>query len=220
MRRREPQTDLLGRRQLSIAVDSYRLAGLLHRNRLRGCPLDGNRWQNRLQPIDNISNHLLQAFLGSLLLQLSQLHIVVSQMIADRLNILLHTGKHRRERIDSLLPLPGTWIVDNIGLTEVQTGFDEPVIVPANSVTVWAVGGGAIIDFTTSYNGKTDILTIAFDPAIRDDRLTVVIDYSVTDLAGNELDGDGASSRFHGHRSDRGGPDPRQRQPCSIRGRH
>lgn len=91
-----------------------------------------------------------------------------------------------------LTPSPGTWIVDNIGLTEVQVGFDEPVSLPLpqDAVTAWTVGGGILTGFTTSCDEGTDMLSIIFDSAIRDDRVTVVIDYSITDLAGNELDGE------------------------------
>lgn len=93
-------------------------------------------------------------------------------------------------RIDSLLPAPGTWLVDNVGLTEVQISFDEDVIVPLDAVTVWTVGGGVVTGFDTSYDPASATLTVSFAAAIRDDCATVVVDYNVTDLAGNELDGE------------------------------
>ena len=43
---------------------------------------------------------------------------------------------------------------------------------------------------TEAYDAITDTLTVMFTPAIRDDRLTVVVDYTAVDLAGNELDGE------------------------------
>lgn len=93
-------------------------------------------------------------------------------------------------RILSLFPSPGSWVVDNIGLQEVQIGFDEAVTIPAGAVSVWTVVGGEVTSFAESYDINTDTLTLAFTPNVRDARLTVVIDFNVVDAAGNELDGE------------------------------
>ncbi len=93
-------------------------------------------------------------------------------------------------QIISFTPTPGEWIVDDLGLTEVKVGFSEPVIVPADAVDVWLVGGGTVSGFTTSYDSDTFVLTISFAQPLRDDRVTVVVDYTIEDVAGNPLDGE------------------------------
>ena len=93
-------------------------------------------------------------------------------------------------RIDRFSPTPGTWIVDDIGLTQVKVGFTEPVVVPDDAVRVWGVGGGTVTGFSTSYDPQTYSLTVTFPQSLRDDRVTVIVDYSIEDLAGNPLDGE------------------------------
>ena len=93
-------------------------------------------------------------------------------------------------RIDRFWPTPGTWIVDDIGLTHVLVGFTEPVIVPSDAVRVWGVGGGTAMGFATSYDPDNSVLSVTFAESLRDDRVTVIVDYSIEDLAGNPLDGE------------------------------
>ncbi len=93
-------------------------------------------------------------------------------------------------QIISFSPTPGEWVVDDTGLTEVTIGFSEPVIVPADAVDVWLVGGGTVTGFATSYDPDTFVLTVSFASPLRDDRVTVVVDYTVEDVAGNPLDGE------------------------------
>jgi len=93
-------------------------------------------------------------------------------------------------RIDRFWPTPGTWIVDDIGLTHVLVGFSEPVVVPDDAVLVWGVGGGTVTGFSTSYDPDGYWLTITFASPLQEDRVTVVVDYSIEDLAGNPLDGE------------------------------
>ena len=103
-------------------------------------------------------------------------------------------------RIDWMTPAPGRWIVDNLGLREIQICFSEEVTIPAGSITIWTVGAGTITSFTIaddttstlcgSPTSPATLLTVNFASPIRDDRLTIVVDYSVTDIAGNELDGE------------------------------
>ncbi len=93
-------------------------------------------------------------------------------------------------RIDRFWPSPGTWIVNDIGLTHAQIGFSEPVVVPDGSVLVWGVGEGTISGFTTSYDPDAFVLTVTFATPLRRDRVTIVVDYTIEDLAGNPLDGE------------------------------
>jgi Dockerin type I domain/Bacterial Ig-like domain len=96
-------------------------------------------------------------------------------------------------QIVSFTPAPGDWVVDDLGLTEVTVGFSEPVVIPvdpADAVNVWLVGGGTVTGFVTSYDPETFVLTVSFAETLRDDRVTVVIDYTIEDVAGNPLDGE------------------------------
>ncbi len=93
-------------------------------------------------------------------------------------------------RIERLTPSPGTWIVDNVGLTEIQIGFDERVTVPSSAVSIYSMMGGAYTDFATSYDEPSETLILVLNTPIRDDRVTVVVDYGVADVAGNALDGE------------------------------
>ena len=92
-------------------------------------------------------------------------------------------------RIDRITPHPGAWVVDGEGLREVRIGFTEQVTIPAASVAAWKLDLTEP-GFTTSYDNGTTTLTITFAEAIRDTRLTLLIDFTITDLAGNELDGE------------------------------
>src|SRR3990172_10884112 len=40
-------------------------------------------------------------------------------------------------KIDRVTPHPGRWVVDNIGLDQVQIGFTEAVNTPPGSIKVW-----------------------------------------------------------------------------------
>jgi hypothetical protein len=98
-------------------------------------------------------------------------------------------------RIDRFWPPPGEWIVDDVGLTEMRVGFTEPVSVPDGSIDVWVVSrlqvdGGDVTGFTTDYDPDDFLLTVTFAEPLRDDRVTIVVDYLIEDLAGNPLDGE------------------------------
>lgn len=97
-------------------------------------------------------------------------------------------------RIDHFWPTPGEWIVDDVGLTHIEVGFSEPVIVPREAIIVWRVsrgiGDNRVEEFAHSYDADSDVLTITFDPPIRDDRMTLVLDYLIEDLSGRPLDGE------------------------------
>ncbi len=93
-------------------------------------------------------------------------------------------------KIDRVTPHPGGWIVDDDGVDQVQIRFIESVSVPAGAISAWKLVGGTVSNFTTSYDGGTNTLTVNFASPIRDNRLTLVVDYAVTDVAGNQLDGE------------------------------
>jgi cysteine-rich repeat protein len=93
-------------------------------------------------------------------------------------------------RIISITPGPGNWVVDNLGIDEIQFTFDEPVTVPVGAVSAWTVGQGDLSTPATSYDNDTNTLTLSFTNPIRDDRLTIVLDYTITDTFANALDGE------------------------------
>ncbi len=96
-------------------------------------------------------------------------------------------------RVDRISPAPSKWIVSNLGLERVRIGFDEPVTIPAGAVAVQTATGGTIKGFTSTYDDINRLLTVEFPASLRNDRVVVVLDYTITDLAGNELDGEIAS---------------------------
>jgi len=93
-------------------------------------------------------------------------------------------------KVDRLVPAAGTWVVNDQGLTELLVGFDKPVTIPPDAISIWTVGGGALSTFTQAYDDASRVLTMSFGTAVRDDRLTVVVDYSIVDMDGQELDGE------------------------------
>jgi len=93
-------------------------------------------------------------------------------------------------RILDISPNPQSWIVDDQGLRELRVRFSEPVQVPAGAVSAWTVAGGLHPPSSTSYDSSFDTLTISFSPPVRDERLTIVLDFTIHDLGGTELDGE------------------------------
>ncbi len=93
-------------------------------------------------------------------------------------------------QIISFSPTPGDWVVDDIGLTEVKIGFSEPVTVPTDAVDVWLLSGGTVSGFTMTYDPTTFMLSVMFASPLHDDQVTVVVDYTIEDVAGNPLDGE------------------------------
>ncbi len=97
-------------------------------------------------------------------------------------------------QIVTFTPTPGEWIVDDLGLTEVTVEFSEPVDVPREAIIVWPLSAGLgdtrINEFTLDYSADSYLLTITFDPPLRDDRVTLVLDYLIEDVSGRPLDGE------------------------------
>lgn len=86
--------------------------------------------------------------------------------------------------------LPGPWVRDNAGLGSVQLGFDEDVVVAPGSIDLRLTSGGTPSVSSMSYDETEHLFTIEFDPPLEEDRLVVMADYTITDAAGNELDGE------------------------------
>lgn len=92
-------------------------------------------------------------------------------------------------RILSLSPTGGA-IVGNSGLADVRIRFNEPVQVPVGTLIIRSVAQGRIDQFTTQYDAATNTLSVHIDPPIRNDLVTIVVDYTVTDDDGDALDGE------------------------------
>ncbi|NOS99999.1 MAG: hypothetical protein HOP29_05180 [Phycisphaerales bacterium] len=93
-------------------------------------------------------------------------------------------------RITAIHPAAGQWITDNVGLPTFAMTFDHNVSVPAGAVSARGAVAGPITGFTTSYDANTRTLAVAFDSAIRDDRVTIVLDFTTADSLGRALDGE------------------------------
>jgi len=98
-------------------------------------------------------------------------------------------GVGRSPRIDRFTPAPGEWVVDDTDLEGVSIGFDRDVTVPADVLATWTIGGGSVVPSTMEYDAIHRILTLTYNPAIQNDRVTIILDYAITDGDGNELDG-------------------------------
>jgi len=93
-------------------------------------------------------------------------------------------------RIAAVSPAPGSFLVDNVGVRRINVTFDEPVVVPAGAVRLRTLGSGPINGFSTSLDALAQTLTISLSAPILSDVVTVVLDYAITDQAGNALDGE------------------------------
>jgi hypothetical protein len=92
-------------------------------------------------------------------------------------------------RIIALTPALGDTLVSPGGLSQVLVAFDEAVTVPNNAVEAWTIAAGTL-PATATVGPQGDSMAITFSQTIQNDVLTLVIDYAITDLAGNELDGE------------------------------
>ena len=100
----------------------------------------------------------------------------------------IHAAPPRVTEIEPAADSEGLWVVHQSGLSRVRIEFDQSVIVPEGAVSVWAVGAGPLTDATVLQDSLSSI-QITFAAAIHDDRLTIVVDHSVTNFQGEVLDG-------------------------------
>jgi len=73
-------------------------------------------------------------------------------------------------------PPPGAWITGADGLREVRVSFDGPMDIPRDAVIVRSTGRRPVTNFRTRYDDSSNVLTIEFVPAIRSQRVTIVLD--------------------------------------------
>ena len=97
-------------------------------------------------------------------------------------------------RLDRITPAPSAQVVDGNGLRSIDIGFDEVVVVPAGAVRVWGVLGDDLAISGVVFDPDTRVLTVELVEPVFADVVTVVVDYSITDSAGNPLDGELASA--------------------------
>ncbi|MFG0244850.1 MAG: Ig-like domain-containing protein, partial [Phycisphaerales bacterium JB052] len=93
-------------------------------------------------------------------------------------------------RINRVEPDAGSWTVNQVGLTEMRVGFDQQVSIPTGAVRLWGTRSAQDVPFTRTYSSDTRTLTIIPDTALRDDRYTLLIDYSIMNTSQMALDGE------------------------------
>ena len=93
-------------------------------------------------------------------------------------------------RIVSVLPRTGSRIVDNIGVDSIAIQFTELVTVPEDALAVSGLSSGEIGIDGLFFDADTMTLTVELDRVVRSDILTVLVDFSILDNAGNPLDGE------------------------------
>ncbi|MEO0716638.1 MAG: Ig-like domain-containing protein, partial [Planctomycetota bacterium] len=93
-------------------------------------------------------------------------------------------------RVDRVTPMAGAWIVDQLGLNELRVGFDQDVTIPPGSVRLWGTRSTQDVAFTSVYNAETRTLTLTPAGPLRNDRYTLLVDYTVTNAADLALDGE------------------------------
>lgn len=82
------------------------------------------------------------------------------------------------------------WHIGADPLQVVRIDFSEPVKVPEGSVLAWTQRSGVYRDIVPVLSSDGRTLMIGLARAIRDDRLLIHLHHSITDLAGNPLDGE------------------------------
>ena len=93
-------------------------------------------------------------------------------------------------RISAVSPSPQSTVVSNLGLTRLLLTFSEPVDVPDDAIRVWGQVSGPVDVLWQEYDAESDRLTVGIASTDGPDRLTIVVDYSITDASGNVLDGE------------------------------
>ncbi|MEO0530370.1 MAG: Ig-like domain-containing protein, partial [Planctomycetota bacterium] len=93
-------------------------------------------------------------------------------------------------RVDRLTPVAGAWIVDQLGLSELRVGFDQDVTIPQGSVRLWGTRSLQDVAFTSTYDTEVRTLTLTPAAPLRNDRYTLLVDYTVTNAADLALDGE------------------------------
>jgi hypothetical protein len=103
-----------------------------------------------------------------------------------------HGGKEpdtMSPRVVSVSPPPGSVVVGPGGLETVDLVFDEAVVVPMDAVRAWSLAGGELPVLTEVIADGTG-LRLTLPTGVTADVVTIAVDYSVTDEAGNALDGE------------------------------
>lgn len=93
-------------------------------------------------------------------------------------------------QIVSISPAPSKRIVNQFGLSEIRLRFSEEIVAPPGSVRGWTLGGLRYDALPTIFDPVKNELLVLIPSAVRDDAFTLVVDYSLTDQAGNALDGE------------------------------
>jgi len=97
-------------------------------------------------------------------------------------------------RIVSVAPNPSDWVVDQNGIAEIVVRFSKPVLLPSSGgFYLWSATGSELIPVTHDFTQSTKVLRLTPLEPLRNDRYTLVIDYSVQGTTGLSLDGEVAA---------------------------
>jgi hypothetical protein len=91
--------------------------------------------------------------------------------------------------IVSVDPHPANWLVDGSALDTITVTFDSDVVIPNGAVTAWTIDGGPLETDVNPLGMLTSSVTITIPP-IQNNRVTLVLDYSILDAKGVALDGE------------------------------
>lgn len=84
---------------------------------------------------------------------------------------------------------PGASPTGNAGVSVLKIDFSEAVSIPSSAVVVWTTSRGVLPPpFIVPISPSSAFVVLA--EAVRDDRVTVILDSTITDIAGNPLDGE------------------------------
>lgn len=93
-------------------------------------------------------------------------------------------------RVVGTLPNPQEFTVGNLGLGGVVVEFDETVNFGTASAVAWTVSGTPVVIASVTPIEGTSQYAVLFAEPVRDDILTLVLDHTIVDAAGNQLDGE------------------------------
>jgi dockerin type I repeat protein len=133
---------------------------------------------------------LLRAQVSSSPLSIAVVLCCVSAAIAQPTRNFPETPRGQTPHVVSVAPGPERGVTDDVGLAQISVGFDTRVVIPDGSIRLWGVTAGPITGFTVNYDYRSDVAIVTLPSPIQEDRVTLVLDYTIVDAFGHALDGE------------------------------